>query len=178
MEDFNSFLLDHASAEKKASGMALNMLSHYPDKTELVKIMTDLAIEELTHFKEVLKIIHQRNLQPKDDEKDHYVNAFLKCISKGKGAEHYLIDRLLVAGIIEARGHQRFGLIAQNLPDSEHQLKQFYQSITRSEERHAEQFIRLATQYADTINVDLRLDELLHHESEIVSQLPIRAALH
>ena len=39
MADFDSFLLDHAAAEKKASGMAISMLSHYPDKVELVAAM-------------------------------------------------------------------------------------------------------------------------------------------
>ena len=63
LADFDSFLLDHASAEKKASGMAINMISHYPDKPFLVQRMAELAIEELNHFKEVIKLIHERNLQ-------------------------------------------------------------------------------------------------------------------
>ena len=45
MADFDSFLLDHAAAEKKASGRAISMLSHYPDRVELVAAMADLAIE-------------------------------------------------------------------------------------------------------------------------------------
>ena len=48
LANFNSFLLDHAAAEKKASGMAISMLSHYPDRIELVAAMADLAVEELT----------------------------------------------------------------------------------------------------------------------------------
>ena len=32
LADFDAFLQDHASAEKKASGMALSMVSHYPDQ--------------------------------------------------------------------------------------------------------------------------------------------------
>ncbi|MEY3006572.1 MAG: hypothetical protein RI942_914, partial [Pseudomonadota bacterium] len=55
MADFDTFLLDHAAAEKKASGMAISMLSHYPDKVELVSTMADLAVEELTHYREVVK---------------------------------------------------------------------------------------------------------------------------
>jgi len=178
LKDFDSFLLDHASAEKKASGMAMNMISHYPDRIQLVQKMTDLAIEELTHFKEVLKIIHARNLKTKNDQKDPYINRFLACMSKGKGAEHFLIDRLLVAGIIEARGYQRFTLVAENLPDSEPSLKKFYQAISRSEERHAEQFLQLAYDYSETIDIGARCEQLLYEEAQIVSTLPIRAALH
>lgn len=176
LNDFDSFLLDHASAEKKASGMAINMLSHYPDKTHLVKVMTDLAIEELNHFKEVLKIIHDRNIVLAGDKKDPYINQFLKCI--GKGTEQYLIDRLLIAGIIEARGHQRFSLIAEHLSSEQKSLKSFYHTITRSEERHALVFIELATHYAENIDIDKRCSELLAQEAEIVAKLPIRAALH
>jgi len=176
LENFDTFLLDHASAEKKASGMAINMLSHYPDKTDLVKKMADIAIEELTHFKEVLKIIHDRKLQLIGDSKDHYVNQFLHYLGNGK--EEYLIDRLLIAGIIEARGQQRFALIAQHLPEHEKQLKSFYQSIARSEERHANQFIELAHQYTETINVNQRCCELVNLEASIITKLPIRPALH
>ena len=50
LADFNAFLRDHASAEK-ASGMALSMVSHYPDQTTLVSAMVDLAVEELNHIK-------------------------------------------------------------------------------------------------------------------------------
>ena len=53
LADFNTFLSDHASAEKKASGMALSMASHYPDRPDILIAMTDLAIEELTHYKPV-----------------------------------------------------------------------------------------------------------------------------
>ena len=47
LADFDTFLQDHAAAEKKASGMAMSMLSHYPDRRKLVKAMTDLALEEI-----------------------------------------------------------------------------------------------------------------------------------
>jgi tRNA-(ms[2]io[6]A)-hydroxylase len=30
----DDFLPDHAAAEKKASGMAMGMVSHYPDRTD------------------------------------------------------------------------------------------------------------------------------------------------
>jgi tRNA-(ms[2]io[6]A)-hydroxylase len=76
MADFDSFLLDHAAAEKKASGMAISMLSHYPDRVDLVAAMADLAVEELTHYREVVKWIHRRGLVTAADRKDPYVLAF------------------------------------------------------------------------------------------------------
>jgi tRNA-(ms[2]io[6]A)-hydroxylase len=75
--DFDTFLKDHAAAEKKASGMAISMISHYPDRIELVNVMTDLAIEELTHYREVIKWLHQRGSQLGADVKDPYVICWI-----------------------------------------------------------------------------------------------------
>jgi len=174
MANFDSFLLDHAAAEKKASGMAVSMLSHYPDRIELVSAMADLAIEELTHYREVVKWIHHRGLLTAADQKDPYVLAFREFMRKGK--EEYLLDRLLTASIIEARGAERFALVAQAL--EEPALKKFYQSIARSEERHYELFLELANKYVAASTVAARWDELLDIEARIVAELPIRAALH
>lgn len=174
MSDFDSFLLDHAAAEKKASGMAMSMLSHYPDRIELVTAMADLAIEELTHYREVVKWIHRRGLITAADRKDQYVILFRKAIRKE--SEEYLLDRLLTASIIEARGAERFALVAEALEDIP--LKKFYQSIARSEERHYELFLDLARKYVAGALVDQRWNELLDIEAEIVKNLPIQAALH
>jgi len=174
MADFGSFLLDHATAEKKASGMAISMLAHYPDRIELVSAMADLAIEELTHYREVIKWIHQRGLTIGPDHKDPYVVTFRALIRQGR--EVYLLDRLLTASIIEARGAERFALVAAALQPGF--LKKFYQSIARSEERHFELFLELAHKYSDRHTIEQRWDELLDIEAAIVARLPIRAALH
>jgi tRNA-(ms[2]io[6]A)-hydroxylase len=174
MADFGSFLLDHATAEKKASGMAISMLSHYPDRIELVTAMADLAIEELTHYREVLKWVHQRGLTIGPDHKDPYVVTFRASIRQGRDV--YLLDRLLTASIIEARGAERFALVAAALAPGF--LKRFYQSIARSEERHFELFLDLAHTYFDRATIEQRWDELLDIEAAIVERLPIRSALH
>ena len=172
--DFDSFLLDHAAAEKKASGMAISMLSHYPDRIELVSAMADLAVEELSHYREVVKWIHSRGLRTIADQKDSYVLEFRKSIRQGR--EEFLLDRLLVAGAIEARGAERFGLVAQALEAGS--LKKFYQSITRSEKRHFQLFLDLAKTYLPAATVATRWRELLEVEAGITARLPIRAALH
>ncbi len=174
LADFDTFLRDHASAEKKASGMAINMISHYPDRTRLVEVMTDLAIEELNHYREVIRLLHDRKLHPCADEKDPYVTGFRKAIRKGSDA--YFLDQLLIGGIIEARGAERFGLVAEALPAGK--LKNFYAAITRSEYRHYETFFDLAGCYFDQAIVDERIDELLTVEADICAALPCRAALH
>ena len=170
----DQFLPDHAAAEKKASSMALTMVAHYPDKPELVAAMIDLAIEELSHFRAVVKIMNERGLTLLPDKKDSYVNALRSHMRDGK--EIYLMDRLLIAGIVEARGAERFGLIANALPEGD--MKRFYQSITRSEEAHKDLFLQLAEIYFDSEEVQMRLEELLTAEAAIVRKLPVRLALH
>ncbi|MCV6620715.1 MAG: tRNA-(ms[2]io[6]A)-hydroxylase [Cellvibrionaceae bacterium] len=174
MQDLDSFLIDHAAAEKKAAGMANSMLSHYPDKIELVNAMIDLSIEEMVHFKQVVKIMHERGLTLQADSKDAYVNEFRKSIRKGSDA--YFLDRLLLGSVIEARGCERFGLVAEALPEGS--LKKFYRNIAASEAKHDSLFEDLACLYFPQDSVASRLDELLDIEAAIVEKLPIRSALH
>ncbi len=174
LDNFDAFLLDHAAAEKKASGMALSMVSHYPDRARLVLAMSELAVEEMVHFREVIKIIQARGLILGADTKDPYANGMRSLMRQG--SDLYLLDRLLTAGVIEARGAERFGLIANALPEGE--LKTFYRSLTRSENRHFELFLDLASEYFPAETINARWQEILVFESRVVVDLPIRAALH
>ena len=174
IERFDQFLLDHAAAEKKAAGMALSMLSHYPNRARLVTAMSELAAEEMVHFREVVKLIQERGLQLTADEKDPYVNEVRSWIRQG--SEQYLLDRLLTGAVIEARGAERFALVAEAL--SPGSVKRFYQSLARSEARHYELFFDLAIEYFPPETVMLRWQELLSAEARYVQVLPIRAALH
>lgn len=180
LDDFNAFLIDHAGAEKKASGMAMSMALHYTDKPDIVSAMIDLSIEELEHFREVVKLMATRQLQLQKDEKDPYVNKLRKQVRNGR--DDYFLDRLLLGAVIEARGAERFGLIATVLPLGESaekdELKHFYEAITRSEDRHQNLFIDLAENHFPAPLVSARLDELLDFEAALVASLPFRAALH
>lgn len=174
LEDFDTFLLDHAANEKKASGVALSLAAHYPDKPDLVEAMIDLSIEELSHYRDVYKLIRARNIPPVPDEKDPYVNQIRVLIRKGR--ENYFLDRLLTAAVIEARGQERFKTLAENIPDES--LRGFYTAIYKSEDRHADLFIDLAAQYFSATTIQPRLEEILTAEAKILDELPIRAALH
>ncbi|MEW6998664.1 tRNA-(ms[2]io[6]A)-hydroxylase [Colwelliaceae bacterium BS250] len=174
LEDFDSFLQDHAAAEKKAASMAMSMLSHYQDRTNLVRAMTDLALEELIHFKQVLKIMTRRGVQLANDEKDPYINQIRKMFRHTQ--QEKFLDRLLIAGVIEARGYERFSLIAEALPAGKD--KKFYDDIAKSEEKHKNLFVELALEYFDKEEVYQRLEEILDEEARICASLPFRAALH
>ena len=79
-------------------------------------------------------------------------------------------------GIVEARGCERFGMVAEGLDPGP--LKDFYADITRSESRHHGLFVRLAREYFPAERVVQRLDELLEGEARIVDSLPLRPAVH
>ncbi len=174
LADFNTFLSDHASAEKKASGMALSMASHYPDRPDILTAMADLAIEELAHYKQVINLILKRGLVPQSDRKDNYVAELNRKARKGR--DEFLLDRLLIAAIIERRGAERFGLIASHLEDA--QLANFYHNLAKSEARHWVLFVNLASGNYPESQIVSRFNELSEIENDILSRLPISARLH
>ncbi|MEM7100714.1 MAG: tRNA-(ms[2]io[6]A)-hydroxylase [Pseudomonadota bacterium] len=174
LTQFNLFLSDHASCEKKASGMAMNVAAHYPDQPRLLEAMVDLAVEELNHYREVMRLLIKRGVVPGPDEKDLYVNELNRCVRRG--TENFLLDRLLVGAVVERRGAERFGLIANALTDPE--LKKFYQAITASEARHWTLFVELAKSHCEGMDVHGRLHELSLIEGEIMLAQPFRPALH
>jgi tRNA-(ms[2]io[6]A)-hydroxylase len=171
--NFAAFLEDHAACERKASATAMALASHYRDKTELVSAMVELACEELEHFRRVYEVIVRRGGSLAADSKDTYVGKLLALVRRGP--DFYLLDRLLVAGVVEARGCERFRLLAEGL-DSD--FCSFYLEFARGEARHAALFVRLSKIYFAADVVHRRLDELLASEAEIVASLPLRPALH
>lgn len=174
LADFDTFLVDHALCERKASAMAMSFVAHYPDKLELVRTMIDLAQEELRHFSEVYALMESRGLVLGPDRKDGYVRGLLESVRKD--GPKYLLDRLLVAGVVEARGCERFGILAEHLSDPT--LATYYQEVTRAEARHHGLFVRLARTYYDEAAVRERLDELLDLEAEVIASTPFTASLH
>ena len=174
LADFDAFLVDHVACERKASATALKLVSHYSDRTALVRELIPFAQEELEHYAQVMEIILERGLATRPDEKDPYVRALMQLIKRGP--DQYFLDRLLILAVIEARGCERFGILADALEPGP--LKDFYTEITRSEARHHGLFVRLAKEYFAAEAVQQRLDELLEAEAKIVESLPFRAAVH
>ena len=174
LANFDEFLIDHAANERKASAMAMSLVAHYPDRRELVSSMIDLALEELNHFRQVIRLLQERGLVMIADEKDRYVNQMRSHMRRGP--EEYFLDRLLSGALIEARGEERFRLISNSLKDVK--LRTFYHTLANSEQGHHELFVRLARQYFDQSAVDQQLGEWVAIEHTIINQLPVRSRLH
>ncbi len=137
-------LIDHAHCEKKAASTALNLLYRYPDRDKLLYRMSRLAREELRHFEQVLKIIHQRGIQYKHLNAARYASGMREHARKQE--PYRLIDTLIIGAFIEARSCERFAAIAPLL-DAE--LHKFYVGLLHSEARHFEHYLQLAELYSD-----------------------------
>lgn len=176
LANLDQFLLDHAACERKASASAMSFIVRYPDHPELVETMIVVAQEELDHFYQLTKLIHERGLQHCPDKKDAYVNALLR-FARSKGKER-LLDRLLLFSIIEGRGCERFSLLADALEEQGSPLAPLYHELVRSEARHHAVGVHLARHIFPDEEWRARLDVLLTEEAKIVDGLPITAALH
>ena len=174
LDNFNDFLLDHASAERKASAMAVSFVVQYPDKYALHEPMIRLAREELLHYQQVMRLIHKRKLVWERDEKDPYIKALLACLRTDRRGR--LLDRLLIGAVVEARGVERFGLVGEHLPQKG--LSNFYRRLSVSESNHTDLFQELALHYFDEDEVATRLEEWCAIEAESMAAVPIRPALH
>jgi len=171
---FDEFLIDHAANERKASAMAMSLVAHYPDRQELVTRMIDLALEEMNHFRQVVRLLQELGLVMAADEKDPYVNQLRSHVRKGR--DEYFLDRLLSGAVIEARGEERFLLIAKNLQDA--RLTKFYSTLARSEQGHHRLFLELAHLYFPASTVEARLADWIAIEASVMQSLPIRSRLH
>lgn len=174
--NFDKFLLDHASCERKASASAMHFVVKYPDRDELVDRMIEIAREELEHYGQVLKLIRKRKLKLTRDEKDPYVGGLMKAMRDG--IHDRFMDRLIIGSIIEFRGVERFAIVARTLRTSDPELSEYYKRLAAEEAKHRGDFIEMAVLYFDEEDVRKRLDELLDVEAELVNTLPNRAALH
>ena len=174
LANIDSFLIDHAACERKASATAMTFVVRYPDRQDIVKSMIEVAQDELQHFAQVTTLLFERGLMLKKDEKDPYVNAMLKMV-RGPSLER-LIDRLLIFGVVEGRGCERFQLVAEHINDP--QLATFYFDLYKAEARHHAAFLRLVKNLCPEHEWRPRLNELLDAEAEIVQGLPIRPCLH
>ena len=174
MNDFNSFLQDHADCERKASSMAMSFVAKCPDKTEIIPELIETAVEELEHFQQVYSIMEKRGVQLKTEmSEDLYVKQLLALMRSD--SVNRLLDRFLLASIIECRGTERFRLVAEALQDDE--LKKFYKMLWASEAKHGNIFVKMALEYYDKDKVYKRLEELTNEEARICASLPLKAAL-
>jgi tRNA-(ms[2]io[6]A)-hydroxylase len=157
-------LIDHAHCEKKAAGTAMNLIFAYVDRVELCRELSAIVDEELEHFRMVLDLLEKRGIRFRRLTPSNYGRQLNELVSKQEPQKG--IDRLLVAGLIEARSCERFGLLREHLPDR--QLAKFYDELFESEARHHSTYVRLAKLFGSDELVHARLEELAAAEADII----------
>lgn len=170
-------LIDHAFCEQKAASSAISLIVTYPDYPELVEKMSEIAIEEMEHFKMVHEKILARGWKLDKERKDEYVNRLRKFFNKSKDRKINLINRLLLAAMIEARSCERFRVLTLTVQDEE--LKEFYHELTKSEAGHYAVFLNFARKYGeDIIDVEAKWQEFLKFEAELIKDYGNSALIH
>ena len=125
-------LIDHAHCERKAAGVALQLMFRYPSDEALAAVLSPLAREELEHFEMVLQLLQRRGLALRPLPAPAYGATLSAAVRKGE--RERMLDSFLVAGLIEARSHERMALLAAHSPDPD--LRALYGELLASEARH------------------------------------------
>ncbi len=172
-KNIEDILVDHAYCEQKAASSCISLIVQFPDKEELVKVLTPVVAEEWSHFELVIEHLKRRGYSLGKQRKDEYVARLNGLLKKGGSREEQLVEKLLMNALIEARSCERFKLLWKHIEDQE--LSRFYYDLMVSEAGHYHNFLDLAKVYKDTEYVENRWTEFLKSEAEIMRDLKPRS---
>ena len=167
-------LLDHAHCERKAAGVALQLMFRYVSEPGLSEVLSPLAREELEHFETVLSILKARGRKLQKLASPPYGAILAKNICKDEPSR--MLDSFLVAGLIEARSHERMNLLSIHSPDPE--LRNLYADLMRSEAKHFGIYWKLADERFDRDILTSRLEELARVESDALVKMHKEPRMH
>ncbi|MBS1765918.1 MAG: tRNA-(ms[2]io[6]A)-hydroxylase [Acidobacteria bacterium] len=184
LADPEGLLSDHAHCEKKAALAALSLLHAFPGESRPALLLARLAEEELNHFRRVLEALQRFGWGLRADGGNRYAQALLALADsdrKGKKGHEPLLDRLLIASLIEARSCERLHLLEQAASDHAElgnaEWLAFLFELERCEAGHALAYQNLAEDRFGAA-AQSRLDWWLDREAEVVAGLVWRAAVH
>ena len=158
-------LIDHAHCERKAAGAALQLMFRYPSSEVLAAALSPLAQEELEHFDQVLQLLQRRGIALRPLPAPAYGARLAGEIRRQEPLRQ--LDSFLVAGLIEARSHERMALLAEHSPDPE--LRALYGELLASEARHFGLYWVLCEKHWSREVIIPRLQQLAAAEVEALS---------
>ncbi len=174
--NLEEILTDHAWCEQKAATNAITLIAYNSEHEDLVQELTDIAIEEMEHFRMVTEIIKQRGYTLGRERKDDYVNQLMKFMRRDGSRNMAFIDRLLFAAMIEARSCERFRTLSQHINDEE--LAKFYYDLMVSEANHYTTFLNFARKLSTDVDIDKRWAEWLDFEGKLIQSYGNKEAIH
>ena len=167
-------LIDHAHCERKAAGVAIQLMFRYPSEPNLAEVLSPIAREELEHFEKILNFLKDLGYSLKALKPPPYGAELAKHIRKEE--PNRMVDSFLIAGIIEARSHERLSLLALN--SEQETFKVLYESLLESEARHFGIYWKLAQTKFSKNQTFTRLEELSKIESEILAETCLMPRVH
>lgn len=184
LADPAGLLSDHAHCEKKAALAALSLLNAFTGEPRSALLLSRLAEEELNHFRRVLEALQRFGWELKPDGGNRHAQGLLALAEadrKGRKGHEPLLDRLLIAALIEARSCERLHLLEQAAgvhPElGRADWLAFLFELERCEAGHALTYLALAEdRFGESAKA--RLDWWLDREAEVVVGLPWRSAVH
>ncbi len=172
--DLPALLSDHAHCELKAAATVQSLVAKNTEERELVEQLAAMAVEELEHFQRVTGELYARGATLRPQEPSPYAEALRSRSAATRSS--LLLDRLLLAQLIETRSLERFQLLAEHLTDRP--LAALYRDLMASEAGHRALFGRLARGLFPAPVVERRQAELWALEGEILSSLPFAYRVH
>jgi tRNA-(ms[2]io[6]A)-hydroxylase len=160
-------LVDHAHCERKAAGVALQLMFRYPGDVALAEALSPIAREELEHFEQVLVLLQARGIALRPLPAPGYGAALAGQVRREEPGR--MLDSFLTAGLIEARSHERMALLAAHSPDPE--LQDLYRQLLASEARHFGAYWLLAEERFGREATVARLQELAAVEVQALTGL-------
>lgn len=162
----DDILIDHAHCERKAASTAMNLIHAYALDRKLGQEMAEIVREELEHYEMVLDLLERRGIDYRRLRPPPYGSELHTQVRGGEPQR--VVDRLLIASLIEARSCERFRMLAQHVRQRDAELAEFYAGLFESEARHSTTYVRLAENYAERAEVMQRLGELSEFETEVL----------
>ena len=124
--------------------------------------MVLLIKEELHYFYQVLEVMDEYQITYENISSSRYAKGLLKNVKTHEPDS--LIDKLICGAYIEARSCERFAKIAPHL---EPKLGSLYVSLLRSEARHYQDYLNLASEIAGK-DISERIKFFGEKEAELV----------
>jgi tRNA-(ms[2]io[6]A)-hydroxylase len=174
LRDPAALLADHAQCEKKAALTALSLTKAFSGDPAAVRELIAFAREELEHYEAVTALLQARDWSLEAHPGDPYVQALREAAAPD--CQEKLLDRLVVAALIEARSTERLKLLSEHHPDPE--IAQFCGELMVAEAGHYVFFVRLASERFGRQAANTRLTELAIREASVVLELPHSSRVH
>ena len=159
--DIEQFLARDVKKNELVANLQPNQ--HFAFAQDLIPPLIRLIKEEFHHFEQVLELMHARQIPYRNIRAGRYAKGMMSHVTTHE--KDILRDKLIVGAYIEARSCERFAKLAPLLPKP---IADFYISLLRSEARHYQDYLTLATEIAGQ-DLSERIAFFAAIEAELIS---------